>query len=361
MAHSTASLNDIAKHLRISPMTVSRAVNGSGSVSAATQARVQAAMVELGYRKDRFASINSRKRSTPQRIRHVIVDRVAEPATGPSGFTFYSTIALAVISALEALDVQVTLTDLTRERDQRLATISSADAIIYCSPVSPVIEQAVRELNRDLQCVTICHLLDGTPAVNPDDEYGGRLAAEYFLRAGHRHVALYGTEDQLSQAVRADSFCRHLRRGCPDIRIDRIMYPLDADGVTVADAVMHGALDGYFLRPERTTSPTAIFALGGYATFILYRNLRRRQLDIPRQIGVLGFDALPFYDHLDTPLSRIGFDIGALGRQAVEVLAKVGGSTGDKLPAVRIAVPCDLIDRGSVLPVMEMSDAALSV
>lgn len=356
MVQTGISLNDIAKKLQLSPMTVSRVVNRSGSVSPETQARVLAALQELGYRKDRFASINSRKRGQQPRVRHVIVDRVAERVSGPSGFTFYDTIALAVMEALTALGCQATATDLTYDRDRRLDAISSADAIIFCSPVAPEIETFARSLNRDLQCVTICHQVDDAASVNPDDEQGGRLAADCLLRAGHRHVAIFGSEDQMSYAVRADSCARHLRRGQPGMSIERIDYRIGVDGVSSSAEAMEQVLADTFAGRAPAELPSAVFAVGGYATFILYRYLRRLGLAIPQQIGVLGFDALPFYDQLDVPLSRIGFPVATLGTQAVDVLLRAESDAATPRPALRLAVPCELIERGSVLTLQEMRD-----
>jgi LacI family transcriptional regulator len=363
MVQTGISLNDIAKKLQLSPMTVSRVVNRSGSVSAETQARVLAALQELGYRKDRFASINSRKRGQQPRIRHVIVDRVAERANGPSGFTFYDTIALAVMEALTALGCQATATDLTYDRDRRLDAISSADAIIFCSPVAPEIEAFARSLNRELHCVTICHQIEDAASVTPDDEGGGRLAADCLLRAGHRHIAIFGSEDQPSYAARADSCARQLRRGQPGIRIDRLDYRIGVDGVTSSDTAMEQVLADYFTRLGGGQWPTACFAVGGYATFILYRYLRRQGLAIPQQMGVLGFDSLPFYDQLDVPLSRIGFPVATLGTQAVDVLLRAASAThspaAEAQSALRIAVTCEFIERGSVLPLGEMRDVTV--
>jgi DNA-binding LacI/PurR family transcriptional regulator len=45
------TVNDIAKHLEISPSTVSRVLNGSPLVKQETRDRIEAAAVELGYRK----------------------------------------------------------------------------------------------------------------------------------------------------------------------------------------------------------------------------------------------------------------------------------------------------------------------
>ena len=48
----TVTINDLARHAKVSPATVSRVINSSGYVSTATRSRVEQAIAELGYRPD---------------------------------------------------------------------------------------------------------------------------------------------------------------------------------------------------------------------------------------------------------------------------------------------------------------------
>ncbi len=72
------SLHDIARHLGVSAMTVSRVINDSGPVSADTRLRVEQALRDLGFKKDRFASINARKRNAKPGPWLVVVDAIVE-------------------------------------------------------------------------------------------------------------------------------------------------------------------------------------------------------------------------------------------------------------------------------------------
>src|SRR5918911_4101807 len=51
----TVTIKDVARRSGVSPMTVSRVINGSSSVSPATRARVEAAIADLGYVPSRLA------------------------------------------------------------------------------------------------------------------------------------------------------------------------------------------------------------------------------------------------------------------------------------------------------------------
>src|ERR687884_288399 len=51
----TVTIKDVARRSGVSPMTVSRVINGSSSVSPSTRARVEAAIADLGYVPSRLA------------------------------------------------------------------------------------------------------------------------------------------------------------------------------------------------------------------------------------------------------------------------------------------------------------------
>jgi LacI family transcriptional regulator len=50
------TIYDLAKQLGVSAATVSRALNGSSSISIATRAKINALAEKLGYRHNHFAS-----------------------------------------------------------------------------------------------------------------------------------------------------------------------------------------------------------------------------------------------------------------------------------------------------------------
>ena len=349
------SLNDIAKHLGLSQMTVSRVINRTGKASAETTARVLAAVEQLGYRRDVFASINARKRNPGMGGRRVLVDWIAEPPDTPSAFSFYSVVVLQVLAGLEALGCRTTLTDLTRQGADRAAELAGADAVVFCSPIGESVVRIVDGFARDAHRVALFQEMPGALTVNPDDELGGRLAAELFHRLGHRRVAVYGTPDQASQVARGAAFRRRLAQLAPEAHVEALHYRLQSDGVTATLAEMQAPLAARLAFTEPL--PTAVFCAGGYATFALYRFMRTQGLSIPRTIGVVGYDSLPFYEAIDTPISHIGFDLSQVTREAVAAAARLLDPAAPAAPEAPRTVPCALDDRGSLLPASEMDHA----
>jgi LacI family transcriptional regulator len=287
--------------------------------------------------------------------RRVLVDWIAEPPDTPSAFSFYSVVVLQVLAGLEAIGCQTTLTDLTRQGADRAADLAGADAVVFCSPVGDRVVRLVDGLARDACRVALFQELPGALTVNPDDELGGRLAAELFHRLGHRRVAMYGTPDQASQVARGAAFRRRLAQLDPDAHVEALHYRLQADGVTASLTEMQAPLAARLASTEPL--PTAVFCAGGYATFALYRFLRTQGLSIPRTIGVVGYDSLPFYEAIDTPISHIGFDLSNVTREAVAATARLLDPATNAAREEPRTVPCALDDRGSLLPVSEMDHA----
>lgn len=344
---STVSLGDVAKRLKVSPMTVSRVINNSGPVSEKTRNRVVAMLQKMGYRKDRFASINASKRGRCNGIKQVVVDCLAESREEESLYPFYSLVALAALREFEQRGIHAILTDLSDNPAGRLDALSSSDALLFCSVCPQAVRTFAQEINPTLRFGSVCQPCENGIMVNPDDYAGGQLAARHFVEMGHRHVALFTTPDQLSHRTRQAGFCEEFRALAPSGRIDIIAYSLGQDQIHVDDNVMKKCLHEYW--GQSAVKPTGVFAVGGYGAMILYRFLAEAGISIPGQISLLGYDNYPAYDLIDTPLSRVAFDVGELGRQAATALSQALQTPNCPATEMKILLPVRLIDRSSVM------------
>lgn len=75
------SIKDVARRSGVSYKTVSRVINGEPNVSSSTRTRVEAAVVELGYRPDHTA--RSLRRGRTQTLRLLVVRRFERFLTEP--------------------------------------------------------------------------------------------------------------------------------------------------------------------------------------------------------------------------------------------------------------------------------------
>jgi DNA-binding LacI/PurR family transcriptional regulator len=344
-----SSLHDIARHLGLSAMTVSRVINNSGPVSASTRQRVEDALGALGFKKDRFASINARKRKPQERHFSVVVDAMVEEESDIDSFDFYARVALGAIRRLEAAGCHIVMTDLTRRPDERSQAVAEADAIIFCSPVPADVLRRVQRLNASIVRVSAFHAQGGASLVRPDDAGGGAMVADLAARGGHHQVAVL-TSPHASHVERADAFTARMRALNPTAHTDVITFPLLADGIHSDECALERILTDYWSQQPQ---PSLFFAVGGFATLILYRFLRDQRIDVPSQIGLIGFDALPFYDHLDVPITRMEFSVGPIGtRAAEETLRRLSAPEGDE--PTTILLPCRFVEGRSFLDAAAM-------
>jgi LacI family transcriptional regulator len=345
MPPGRASLNDVARHAGVSAMTISRVVNGSGPVSDRTRAKVLQALERLGVRKDHYASIASSKRGRRAGPKLVVVDAAHEAKNGTADFAFYSRIAMTILARLSAVGCRAVLTNLADGIAGHLDALVEADAAIYCSPLPAEIHRSITAINRELLCVSICHGQEGASLVAPNDQGGGVLAAEQAAASGHREVVVLTANRHESYATRTRAFVERLRALRPEVRVGIIDYPLLADGVRASDAAVQEAIARHWSRPAGP--PGLAFAVGGYATLMLYRFAQQRRIRVPEELSLLGFDAMPFYEYLDTSIDRIEFDVNALGHLAVdEVLRRLNKDTAGG--AVASFVPCTYVAGGSL-------------
>ena len=107
-----ATLNDVARRAGVSPMTVSRVVNGSPLVSAQTRARVEEALAEAGYMPNMLArSLRSKRTDT---IALLLTDM-----TNP----FFMTLAQGVETAARERSVTMILANCDENEDEELRLI----------------------------------------------------------------------------------------------------------------------------------------------------------------------------------------------------------------------------------------------
>jgi DNA-binding LacI/PurR family transcriptional regulator len=79
------------------------------------------------------------------------------------------------------------------------------------------------------------------------------------------------------------------------------------------------------------------------------RAVRRRGLDAPKDVSVVGFDDSAFMNCTDPPLTTVRQPIEAIGRAAVAMLT--GQMEGASVPAEELFFEPELVVRGSTAPV----------
>lgn len=325
-------MRDVGRRAGVSFKTVSRVVNGEGSVSPELAARVRDAIAELGYRPDTAAS-TLRRSDRRTRTIGVVLEDLANP--------FSSEVLRAVVDTARARGVLVLAAssdeDPADERDALLEFIARRVDGVVLMPTSADHGWIARDQDGGTALVAVDRPATGlgADAVVSDNRAGAVRATTHLLRRGHRRIGFLGDLHTIyTAAERRAGF----REALADAGLgeDPGLVRHDLRESASAEAAVIELLTG----PD---PPTAIFAAQNLLTVGAVRALRR--LERHRDVALVGFDDVVLADLLEPGITVVAQDPGRLGAEAAELLLlRIDGQDGP--PRVR-EVPTRLIPRGS--------------
>lgn len=325
--------NDIARELKISQSTVSRALRGDPRVAPATRARVLAAAERLRYTPNLAArSLLTRRTSTIG----VVVSDITNPFYPELVEILHNEFALAgyrTILLNERTDAQLEryVDGLVRGR--------SVDGLVYASALlgAPLVGLA----NPELPVVLLNRAIDGreVDTVVSDNRAGGRMAAEMLVSCGHRRIALIGGPENTSTA-------RDREAGFIE-QLEAMGVPFDPSLRRVG---RYTHQNGYQWTLELTTrhpACTAVFAGNDVVAFGVLDAARRLGIAVPGRLSVVGFDDIDMARWEAFNLTTVRQPLAEMAREAaLLLLERVGAS--EPLPARTRIFPVSLVRRGTV-------------
>jgi DNA-binding LacI/PurR family transcriptional regulator len=318
---------DVARHAGVSQSTVSLVFSGKGAgrVSEATQERVRRTARELGSRPN--VAAQALRLGTSRAVALLVPD-----VTNP----FFSRVLRGAQRAAQAAGYTVALVDTANDRSWEEQSFEALRA----GPVDGYLlfeVSAPEALGPDTPVVLMEADARGRPSVRFDAEAGAAAAFAHLVELGHKRIG------HLAAAFDAPTF--HLReaarrRVLGDAGLDpddqpRTMTPIDIDGACAAAGEL---LD---------EGPTAIFCDDDVIAAGLYLAARERDLAIPEDLSVIGFDDMDFARVLEPPLTTVALDAEQLGASAFDLLESAMGGRRSRR---RILLPAELLVRGSTGP-----------
>ena len=331
------TIQDVADLAGVSKKTVSRIINNSPSVNEATRDAIQSLILEIGYRPDPQARGLASKRSflvglitdnpTPQYvvniqqgildvIRQTGYELVVHPCDRKSD-TFLE-------DALRFIEVQklygVILTPSVSE-DENLAEVLRSAGCAYIRIASIALDMESRMI------VT-------------NDRVGGKHLANHLVGLGHKRIAwVEGRRSFRSSTERIAGF----KEGLADHGISvPDHYQLRGD-YTFESGIAIGA-DLLDLQPP----PTAVFAANDEMAAGVTMAALRRNLVVPDDISIAGFDDSPISTMIWPPLTTIRQPIQAISQKAISLL--INDLREIENEDANPTLPFDLIVRGSTAP-----------
>jgi DNA-binding LacI/PurR family transcriptional regulator len=326
-ADRNPTMKDVARAAGVSKALVSMIFRDVAGPNATTKERVLRTAGEIGYRRNRTASLLARRRT-----KHLGVAMVL-------GSTFHAELAEHVQAAADERGYEIVLSTITRAHSEERAIETllefRCEALLLLGPELSSRQIAslsqyhpVVVLGRPMACDTV-------DVVRASDAVGIRQAVDHLVQLGHRRIA-YVTGG-------SGSISTGRRRGYESaMRVRRLTAELQivAGGHTERD----GARAAELLLAE-AARPTAVIAFNDHCAVGIADTLRRRSVPVPEAISVVGYD--------DSPIARLGaIDLTSVSQEpqqqaTLAVQAAVERLDGLRVPRRDQVVRPRLVVRGS--------------
>jgi LacI family transcriptional regulator len=344
MAKKTITMGDIAREAGVSRATASYVINDRATavhISEKTRQRVLDAAELLGYRrnelaraivtgKNRVLGVLARTPGPEPKAR--ILEGILEEAAAHDYF----------VKLLHHPDQEDVRQVARRCVEQRLA------GVIVLRPSQTTLSALHEELER-YQIPTL--LVDtslpqkGTINVASDDVQGCRLAVEHLAALGHRSIVLIEGRRLPIPLLREEAFRRAMRDhelAVPDSHVVYADWLLEQTEQATRE-----------LFSPRANRPTALFcSAGDFFAAVAIRALRRMELQVPKDVSVVGYSDLILAECVDPPLTTIAQPFHEMGRVAVHHLLTRLESESETLseePGEHL-LPTQLVVRASTGP-----------
>jgi LacI family transcriptional regulator len=324
------TVKEVATRAGVSPMTVSRTLAGGRNVRPDLQARVMAAVRELGYYRNENA--RSLRPGQPSGLIGVAITNLANP--------YYGNFALGVEEVAAEHGRRIILGN-TGEDDARERQLVSdfigrqVDGLILV-PASGEAAHLQPERLGDVPLVLASRRVPGldVDTVLLDDVGGAYRGTISLLDAGHTRIGFLGNRSSVFTGERRyRGYERAMtERGAP---IDPSIVARDQQDVDAASRAARAMLD--LAEP-----PTAIFSANNRNTIGALSEIGRRIRDGlpgPRP-AIVSFDDFELSELMPVPVTVIDHDARLLGREAATLLfARLDG--GDE-PARTVELPVSI-------------------
>ena len=329
---------DIAQMAGVSQPTVSRALRGSTTVSAATRQRIEAIARQLNYTVDRSAS---NLRSGHTRTLALLLFQESTADAGTVNPFFLAMLGSMIRAAADhGHDLLVSFQQLSRDWQHDYEDSHRADGLIllgygdyadYRARLEALVAQGTHFVRWGAVGVDQPGLTVGC-----DNIGGAATATRHLLERGRKRIAFLGdaTDHYPESVERYRGYRAALAEAGlaadPALQVDALST--EEDGLRAARVLI-----------ARGVTFDGIVAASDLIALSAMRVLADAGRRVPEDVAVVGFDDIPAAALANPPLTTVAQDAGLAGRRLVETLL---GRIRDEAVASMV-LPTRLVVRGS--------------
>jgi DNA-binding LacI/PurR family transcriptional regulator len=289
-------ISDVAARAGVSEATVSRVINRRGVVAMATRRVVEEAIRELGY-----------ERGAQSQLIVVLSPGLAQPFFGRlcelieaalASQGFRAIVGSTTVGGLQEIDF------ISSTMDLGIAGAVFASASNTLVGADPTVYQLLQE--RKIPVVSVNGVIEGVPApsFSTNDAVAAEFAVEHLWALGHRDIGIIvGPVGNRPSDRRLAGFIESMTsRGATDPQrlVVHQVYSVEG-GMSAAETLLDRGV-------------TAIVAASDYMALGAIRAARRRGLNVPGDLSVVGYDDSQIMEFVEPPLTTV--------RQPIERIAQ---------------------------------------
>ena len=309
---------DIAYMAGVSQSTVSRALRNSPQVNKETREKVQAIARQLNYKVDKNASNLRNQRSSTLALLLFEDPTTEQSLINPFFLSMLGSITRAC--AKHSQDLLVSFQQLSDDWHADYEDSNKADGIILLGygDYKDYEEKLEKLLAQETHFVCWGADVHDHPefTLRSNNRLGGRMAGEHLLATGHKRFAFVGNASAGSPEFSERYYGFVDALACAGIDVSQVpQYDANFTESAGDQATEQLLAEGVQLD--------AIFCASDLIAIGVMRCLKRRNIRVPEDIAVMGFDDIPVASFSSPPLTTIQQDTNKAGELLVNNLLQL--------------------------------------
>ncbi|KTF18479.1 LacI family DNA-binding transcriptional regulator [Pseudoalteromonas sp. H105] len=303
------TINSVASYAGVSKKTVSRVLNNEPNVSDATREKVLKVFKELDYTPNPIARGLAQNRSF---IIGCIYDNPSK--------SYITRVQTGALAACQENNYNLLIHPCDMRGDALISNIeqllqtSRLDGLVLTPPFSDFKELVDFLKTKKIPYARVASAVldDESISVRSNDEQGAFEITEHLIGLGHRSIAfIKGHPDHSATEQRFKGYLRALETHGVQFN-ERL--------VEEGNFSYHSGVDSARSILDLTPRPTAVFASNDYMAAAVLKLATQRQLKVPDDISIAGFDNAPIARHIWPGLTTIAQPVEDMTKQAVTKL-----------------------------------------
>lgn len=331
------TIYDIAKATGYSAPTVSRALTGTGKLTAETRQKIIAAAKSMGYEPNSVARSLTTKKTN-------LIGIIYDDIQMARGFThpLFSGVLDTFREAVEKQGYDIIfLSRYFKMSYLAHARYRAVEGVAIINPETGHYTKYEEFSGDDIPCVSTSAIIPGICSVLSENEEAGYQAAKFLVSMGHKKIAyLSGPFDSYSMAAieRYTGF----KRALSDCGI-----AMDESYFEKCDAwYARSGKEGFERLYARHSDMTAVFTSSDLLATGIMQAAGEKGIRLPDDLSIIGFDDDKVSEFITPSLTTFRQNSRMIAQKAAELL--LGAIGGKKIESDFVRIPAEFIVRDSV-------------